>query len=469
MLLPFQKRILPAVALQLRILRVKAPEIHSRHRHHRLFIQCNLYSTTKDARTGDAADAAAAAGAAPGTRNKLDFHKEGPGPGAGSNPTSPKSKAGTTTSRVITTDYQHIRSSYATPRYPVMLCHGLCGFDTVKLPILGLASSVIPPFSYWHGIKEALEANNIDVYTTAVPPTASIEDRARGLFRAIVEKVPVSESDGLKHVNLVGHSMGGLDARYVISKLVPEYNEKIERGSAAKGRGSENENGLSNSTSTSSTDVGSENKPELDVDPEKKPDDLDSELESKASSQTVNDTLSHTPIPAAIKIESLTTIASPHRGSHIADLLIHSALGPDHFPSLYSLIPSLGFKDNNSKGFNQLTTEFMEGTFNKTILDDPHVAYFSYGARARPHYFNVFRKAWKMLKAVEGENDGLVSVKSAKWGEYIGTIDGVDHLDLVNFTNLVQYNLARLVGRPRPFNAIALYLHITDMLAKKGF
>lgn len=36
------------------------------------------------------------------------------------------------------------------------------------------------------------------------------------------------------------------------------------------------------------------------------------------------------------------------------------------------------------------------------------------------------------------DNDGIVSVESAKWGKYIGTLDDVDHLDLINWTNKLR-------------------------------
>lgn len=327
-------------------------------------------------------------------QKKFDFHEQ-----TSSFKESAKNPA--VDSRLITDDYQYIRDNYQTPRHPVMLCHGLCGFDSLN--ILSLA----PPFSYWHGIKEALAANNIEVYTAAVAPTASIQVRAKYLLDAIVEKVPANETaaDGrpVININLIGHSMGGLDARYVISRLIPERAKTL---------------GTSDS---------------------------------------------------AIKVSSLTTIATPHRGSYIADLLVASPLGPDKFPALYRVLPTMGFDDNSAEGFKQLTRAFMREKFNPTVLDDPAVAYFSYGAKARPHFFGVFRQAWERLYQQEGDNDGMVSVESAKWGEYIGTINNVDHLDLINFTNIVQYNWKRLLGIPNPFNAIALYLHVTDMLAKKGF
>lgn len=327
-------------------------------------------------------------------QTKFDFHED-----VLSSKKSTQDPA--TDSRLIIDDYRYIREKYQTPRHPVMLCHGLCGFDSLNI------LSVAPPFSYWHGIKEALAANNIEVYTAAVAPTASIEVRAKYLLDAIVEKVPPNETgeDGLPviNINLIGHSMGGLDARYVISRLIPERAATLSTGDVA------------------------------------------------------------------VKVSSLTTIATPHRGSYLADLFVASPLGPENFPPLYRLLPTLGFDDNSADGFKQLTREFMCKKFNLTVLDDPSVAYFSYGAKARPTLFGVFRQAWARLYQKEGDNDGMVSVESAKWGEYIGTINNVDHLDLINFTNIVQYNWKKWLGIPNPFNAIALYLHVTDMLAKKGF
>ena len=34
----------------------------------------------------------------------------------------------------------------------------------------------------------------------------------------------------------------------------------------------------------------------------------------------------------------------------------------------------------------------------------------------------VLRRSWSMLTALEGANDGMVSMASARWGEYLGTI-----------------------------------------------
>jgi len=69
---------------------------------------------------------------------------------------------------------------------------------------------------YRRGIKEALSAQNIEVITASVPPSGSIEQRAAKLAKDIE-----AHANG-RSVNIVAHSMGGLDARYMISRLQPE-------------------------------------------------------------------------------------------------------------------------------------------------------------------------------------------------------------------------------------------------------
>jgi triacylglycerol lipase len=61
-----------------------------------------------------------------------------------------------------------------------------------------------------------LESNGCEVLITRVAATASIADRAATLEELISEKYPG------RQVNLVGHSMGGLDCRYLISQIQPK-------------------------------------------------------------------------------------------------------------------------------------------------------------------------------------------------------------------------------------------------------
>ncbi len=100
-----------------------------------------------------------------------------------------------------------VRPAYlrrATPRYPVVLAHGLMGFDEIRV---GRARH-----DYFRGVSERLERDGCIVHRCRVARTASIADRAAELI-AFVRAIPAPR------VNLVAHSMGGLDARYALARL----------------------------------------------------------------------------------------------------------------------------------------------------------------------------------------------------------------------------------------------------------
>jgi triacylglycerol lipase len=134
--------------------------------------------------------------------------------------------------------------------------------------------------------------------------------------------------------------------------------------------------------------------------------------------------------------------------------------------------------------FAQLTRKYMAESFNPRTPDKEGVRYFSYGASLEPRFWSVFWLSHRIIKQLEGaENDGLVrygvsrlfqylltshSVPSSQWGDYRGTLVGVSHLDLINWTNRLKWWIWELSGRPHNFNGVALYLHIADMLAAEG-
>lgn len=107
----------------------------------------------------------------------------------------------------IKDDFANFQAKYSTPKHPIVLAHGLMGFDELRL-----AGKYLPGVQYWRGITDAMRQNNIEVITTAVPTTGSIEERAHVLHDQIRTKAAG------KDVNIIAHSMGGLDARYLISK-----------------------------------------------------------------------------------------------------------------------------------------------------------------------------------------------------------------------------------------------------------
>jgi triacylglycerol lipase len=89
---------------------------------------------------------------------------------------------------------------------PVVLVHGLCGFDR-------LYAFRRPVKDYFPGVRERLEAAGNRVLAARVSPTAGILRRALDLKRFIQREVPTGP------VHLIGHSLGGLDARYMTAKL----------------------------------------------------------------------------------------------------------------------------------------------------------------------------------------------------------------------------------------------------------
>lgn len=161
---------------------------------------------------------------------------------------------------------------------------------------------------------------------TSVPPSASIEERAAKLSRDI-EKKALGKS-----VNIVAHSMGGLDARYMISRLKPPN----------------------------------------------------------------------------VKVLSLTTIASPHRGSAFADYVFEQ-IGPENLPRFYRVLQLMRIETG---AFSQLTRRYMTKDFNLKTPDREGVRYFSYGAMATPPLWSAFRQPHRIVEAE-------VSLFSKLWSSII--------------------------------------------------
>ncbi|KAF2638481.1 alpha/beta-hydrolase [Massarina eburnea CBS 473.64] len=170
--------------------------------------------------------------------------------------------------------------------------------------------------------------------------------------------------------------------------------------------------------------------------------------------------------PNNVKVLSLTTIATPHRGSAFADYMFNSIGAERQVRRIYNVMEYFGL---GTGAFSQLTRAYMNTEFNAKTPDADGTKYYSYGASLEPSSFSVFSMSHAVIKEMEGgSNDGLVSVESSRWGQYKGTLVGVSHLDLINWTNRIKWFFWELTGSKRKFNAIAFYLDIADMLAKEG-
>lgn len=121
---------------------------------------------------------------------------------------------------------------------------------------------------------------------------------------------------------------------------------------------------------------------------------------------------------------------------------------------------------------------------------------------------SVWFRRWphSVVLEKEGPNDGLVSIQSSKWvrsspvplslhsthstsntshfptfpifpiflslrtvsqGTYLGTLEDVNHLDLVGWINTARYKWAEIRGREIKFKPATFYLGCADLLARK--
>lgn len=96
-----------------------------------------------------------------------------------------------------------LADTYTKTKYPVVLVHGLLGFDS----LLGIVD-------YFHGIPGALKDGGAKVYVVDVSAANSTELRGEQLI-AQLETLKALHGDA--KFNLIGHSHGGPTARYAAS------------------------------------------------------------------------------------------------------------------------------------------------------------------------------------------------------------------------------------------------------------
>lgn len=88
-------------------------------------------------------------------------------------------------------------------KYPVLLIHGM-GFRDRKI------------FNYWGRIPKALENHGCKVFYGNQDANATVHDNAVMISHSLKKALEESKSE---KVNIIAHSKGGIDARYLISSL----------------------------------------------------------------------------------------------------------------------------------------------------------------------------------------------------------------------------------------------------------
>lgn len=190
------------------------------------------------------------------------------------------------------------------------------------------------------------------------------------------------------------------------------------------------------------------------------------------------------------RIASVTTVSTPHHGTHVADLALR-VLGEDHptfvDPAVELLVQLLGrslydlpasAKSDLRAQLLDLSETQMEHVFNRTYVDAPGVFYQSYAGRTNlrqgaaacagsllPNPDRVDATS-PMLQStttlLEGDpfdpvvNDGLVSVQSARYGTFVACLPA-DHLDEIGQLQVGDVGL-------RPFDHLAFYRAVVARL-----
>jgi triacylglycerol esterase/lipase EstA (alpha/beta hydrolase family) len=270
-------------------------------------------------------------------------------------------------------------------RYPMVFLHGLAGFD-----------SFLNVVNYWVGVESLLTEQGFHVEVHNVSAFDTTEVRTQ-MWMSIIEEL--LDSGVARKFNLIGHSQGGLDARYIAS---------------------------------------------------------------------VHDQIGF--------VESITTVGTPHHGTAVADLLngtielspFNGTVIDAFFDMATQIFGTTG--ENFSAQMEQMSMDTMNA-FNQDILNVEEVTYYSWaGKSCRYIQFgcqsemdgetvsSYFLLSHTYLEGIEGDNDGLVSVQSAQWGEYLGEIPA-DHMDEVGH---------RLDLSSQPFDAASFYLEEARRLSVQG-
>lgn len=97
-------------------------------------------------------------------------------------------------------------------RYPIVLVHGMMGFDELDLGWFGKQP-------YWRGIVQALEAGGAQVRVVQVSAFNTSEVRGEQLLPQVAG---ILKETGAQKVHLIGHSHGSQTSRYVAGKK-PEW------------------------------------------------------------------------------------------------------------------------------------------------------------------------------------------------------------------------------------------------------
>ncbi|MFH5831565.1 lipase family alpha/beta hydrolase [Halalkalibaculum sp. DA3122] len=165
-------------------------------------------------------------------------------------------------------------------------------------------------------------------------------------------------------------------------------------------------------------------------------------------------------------VASLTTVATPHHGTSLAELVLKA---PDSVQGkLGDFFDWMGdrvypkTKSDAIGSVKQLTRSYVQERFNNEIRNLESIPYFSFSAAVgkgtTAPIETVIRFQNNHIYENEGINDGLVSARSAIWGEHIKTAP-ISHLEQMSLRT----------DKDRMPVVKSFWLDVLKMLQEKGF
>jgi triacylglycerol lipase len=284
-------------------------------------------------------------------------------------------------------------------RYPIILAHGF---------------NASPENLGFYRLADELRDDQHRIYEAEVAPYDGVRVRATQLAAVVDQAL----ADGAEKVNIIAHSMGGLDSRYLASPEGLDYGDVVA---------------------------------------------------------------------------SITTISTPHRGSAAADVLLDVldglAVADEDINGLVSAFGAHWSTVAGDSKFREALRAISEEhtvAFNDAITDHPSTYYQSWAgvssvaavknprdpeecgwvlgdyARADGMDLTLWKSAAFVSHGDLDPNDGLVTVESARWGEFRGCIPA-DHADEIG-----QF-LDRKADFWTGFDHVRFYRNLVFELAAQGY
>lgn len=164
------------------------------------------------------------------------------------------------------------------------------------------------------------------------------------------------------------------------------------------------------------------------------------------------------------QVLSITTIATPHRGSPLADWAVAER---DSGGILYWILRLCGYDLRERRFLDDVTTESMAKNFNPKVLDRPSVPIFSvesYGTLWTQSLSPVFYVPYYLGGQPKSSvawlpTDGIVPLASQAWGKVIAR-EELDHLGEINH-HVLRWGLGE--------RSLGLYRKVVENLIDHGY